>query len=212
EAVQPAQIVADGTAPTQTQATPRAGSGLVRAGAGKTKDPSPFKPVAAAAPAQISAQTSAQTDTIANPVVTQNPGGWRYSRLNPRNWFGRSRQTEVVAAAPVAGAPPRSNDPRPLVADVVNMAVEPMQGGAIVRATGLPQTQGWWNGALVALPVDDAGTLVFEFRLSAPVTQTAVSTPQSREVTVATFLSDFDLQGVSQIIVQGAQNARSSRR
>jgi hypothetical protein len=39
-----------------------------------------------------------------------------------------------------------------------------------------------------------------------------VNTPQSRQVDVAAFVSDIRLDGVREIIVQGATNARSARR
>ena len=128
------------------------------------------------------------------------------SRLNPFNWF---RKSEVVAVNP---ATQRPVDPRPLVADVVSMVVEPYPGGAIVRATGLPPTQGWWDAELVVLPLDENGVLVYEFHVFPPLGRTPANLPQSREITVAASLSSIRLEGVSQIVVQGANNARSSRR
>ena len=133
--------------------------------------------------------------------------GFGQSRLNPLNWFGRSQPAEQVALVTTAAA-----DPRPLVAQVLTMSIEPFPGGALVRATGLPPTQGFWEAELVALPVDDAGTLVLEFRIFPPVTRAGVVNQQSREVTVAYSLSDIKLSSISQIIVQGAGNARASRR
>ena len=133
-------------------------------------------------------------------------GAMRESRLNPFNWFGRSaaREAMVTTATP--------SDPRALVAQVLDMKVEAYPGGAIVRATGLTPTQGWWDAELVARDVDDKGVLVFDFRIFPPVTDTAVNTQQSREVTAAASLSDIKLDGVREIVVQGESNARSSRR
>ena len=133
--------------------------------------------------------------------------GFGQSRLNPLNWFGRSQPADQVALITTAPA-----DPRPLVAQVLTMTIEPFPGGALVRATGLPPTQGFWDAELVALPVDESGTLVLEFHIFPPITQAGVVNQQSREVTVAYSLSDIKLSGISQIIVQGASNARSSRR
>ena len=133
--------------------------------------------------------------------------GFGQSRLNPLNWFGRSQPTETVGLLTTAPA-----DPRPLVAQVLTMSIEPFPGGALVRATGLPPTQGFWDAELVALPVDDTGTLVLEFHIFPPVARAGVVNQQSREVTVAYSLSDIKLEGISQIIVQGAGNARASRR
>jgi len=132
-------------------------------------------------------------------------GAIRDSRLNPRNWFGRSEPAQVVLVEAAA-------DPRPLVDQVLTLVVEPYPGGAIIRATGLPPTQGYWEAELEPLAVDENGVLVYEFRVFPPIIDRRVGTQVSREVTVATSLSDIKLQGITQIIVQGAQNARASRR
>ncbi len=134
-------------------------------------------------------------------------GGLRESRLNPLNWFGRSRdvaQTAVVSQAP--------QDPRNLIQTVLSMSVEPFPGGAIIRATGLPPTQGWWEAELVARPVDDKGVLVLDFRVFAPPGARPVVNQQSREITAAISLSNIKLEGIREIVVQGETNARSSRR
>lgn len=132
-------------------------------------------------------------------------GAIRDSRLNPRNWFGRSQPADIVV---VEVAP----DPRPLVDQVLSMVVEPYPGGAIIRATGLPPTQGYWEAELEPLPIDENGVLVYEFRVFPPIVDRRSGTQQSREVTVATALSDIKLQGITRIVVQGALNARESRR
>ncbi|WP_431299344.1 hypothetical protein [Tabrizicola sp. BL-A-41-H6] len=128
------------------------------------------------------------------------------SKLNPMNWFGGSQPRETIVL------PETPADPRPLVAEVVSLKVEPMPGGAIVRATGRTPTQGWWKAELIPLPLTEDGTLVYEFRLVPPPAPTSVSTPQSREVTVAEFISDIRLEPVREIVVQGSGNARSARR
>jgi hypothetical protein len=133
-------------------------------------------------------------------------GGFRESRLNPFNWFGRSEPRAVVEVAEEV------RDPRPLVETVLALSVEPIPGGAIVRARGQTPTQGWWQAELVPLDVDEAGVLVYEFRLSPPPGQTDVNTPQSRQVDVAVFVSDTRLEPLREIVVQGATNARSARR
>lgn len=139
-------------------------------------------------------------------VALAGCGGLRESKLNPFNWFKRS---EVRAAVVVPEDP---SDPRPLVEAVLDLKVEPIPGGAIVRARGLPPTQGWWDAELVLKPVDETGVLVYEFRLSPPDRPTDVNIPRSREVDVAIYVSDYKLEFVSEIIVQGASNARSARR
>mgnify|MGYP000359593066 CR=1 FL=1 len=129
------------------------------------------------------------------------------SRLNPFNWFGRSERAATVAIAPDA-AP----DGRLLVAEVTGLVIERDPGGAIIRATGLPPTQGFWAAELVSVAVEDAGVKLFEFRVFPPEGARAVSTPQSREITVATYMTDLELQGIGQITVQGQGNARTARR
>lgn len=134
-------------------------------------------------------------------------GGFRDSRLNPFNWFGRSAPAEKVEVAADPAA-----DPRPLVEVVTDMQVDAFPGGAIVRATGLTPTQGWWAAELVELPIDEDGVLVLEFRLLPPIENTDVNTPQSRTVTVGTSFSEVKLSRISRIVVQGKTNARASQR
>ena len=142
-------------------------------------------------------------------VVLAGCGGLRDSRLNPFNWFGRSQAAQLEPLLP-AEVP----DARALVADVIDMQIEQLPGGAILRATGRTPTQGFWQAELVLRdgPDQDPTAQVYDFRVFPPLGATAVSTPQSREVTVALYLSDIDLAGVQSITVQGATNARSTRR
>ncbi|WP_245875317.1 hypothetical protein [Tabrizicola aquatica] len=133
-------------------------------------------------------------------------GGFRDSRLNPFNWFGRSEPRETIVL------PEQVRDQRPLVETVVSLVVEPMPGGAIVRARGLAPTQGFWAAELVAAETDQQGVLVYEFRILPPTGPADVNTPRSREIDVAVFVSDYKLDQVGEIVVQGATNARSARR
>ncbi|MGL4281509.1 MAG: hypothetical protein ACRCS0_14185 [Albidovulum sp.] len=135
-------------------------------------------------------------------------GRIRDSKLNPFNWFGGSEE-EVVQV--VDGVP---QDPRPLVQEVTGLEVARQPGGAIVTATGLPPTQGWWDAALV--PDGDGsikdGVLTYRFVVNQPLELRRSSTPQSRELTAAVYVSDLRLQEVSKIVVLGASNSRSSSR
>lgn len=133
-------------------------------------------------------------------------GGLRDSKLNPFNWFKRS---EVRVAVDVPEDP---SDTRPLAETVLDLKVEPIPGGAIVRARGLPPTQGWWDAELVLKPTDETGVLVYEFRLSPPDQPTDANVPRSREIDVAIYVSDYKLEFVNEIVVQGATNARSASR
>jgi len=150
--------------------------------------------------------TRSLTAALIATMVLTSCGAVRDSRLNPFNWFGRSEQTETIQSAE------KPQDPRLLVADVVSMKVEPYSGGAIVRATGIAQTQGWWDAELVELETDEPGHLILEFRLFPPVAPQDVNTPRSREITVAMTLSPSRLENISRITVQGASNARTTRR
>lgn len=128
------------------------------------------------------------------------------SRLNPFNWFGSS-ETEAVVVEELP------SDPRPLVSQVTSLVIEPTPTGAIVRATGLPPTQGWYAAALV--PETDGpvgGEMVYVFRAVPPVGQRAVSTVQSRELTVGRTLSAQDLAATRIVRVIGARNALVARR
>jgi hypothetical protein len=137
-------------------------------------------------------------------------GRIRDSRFNPFNWFGNSR----AASATAETRPGEQADGRQLVQELTGMAVERVQGGAIVRASGLPPSQGWWKAELVAenrgRPVD--GVLTYRFVVFQPVGQTRVSTPQSRELTAAAYISDIRLADVTKIVVQSQTNSRTSGR
>jgi len=141
-------------------------------------------------------------------LFTSACGGFRQSRFNPLNWFG--------GAEPAAAAAPSvvdREDPRALAGQITALKVEPMPGGAIVRATAVMPTQGWWEAELVPVekePVD--GRMVYEFRTFPPVTQADISTPQSRSITAAVFLSDIRLSQIASVTVQGATNGLTARR
>lgn len=137
-------------------------------------------------------------------------GSMRESRLNPMNWFGRD-STETLAPS---GGWNTTVDRRALVPVVTELEVIQTTGGALVRASGVTQTQGWWDVEL--RPVNDErpldGALIYEFVVASPGAPTAVSTEASRIVTAGVKISTARLQGVSRIVVRGAQNARTVSR
>ncbi len=151
-------------------------------------------------------------------------GAVRESRLNPFNWFGRSEAREARQASAAERAQyRRPSDRRPLVANVTAMTVEPIPGGAILRATGVPVTQGFWEAELVRIepgqvaldeddPAADPAVLVFDFRVASPPFIAREGTVSSREIEVATYLTDNALDGVRQIIVRGERTERIVRR
>ncbi|MCR8723960.1 hypothetical protein [Frigidibacter sp. ROC022] len=137
--------------------------------------------------------------------------GFGQSRFNPLNWFGPSENR--VQLIPEGGFT-TDNDKRSMIERVTELTIEPVIGGALVRATGLPPVQGYWDGELVSTNdfTPEKGVLLLEFRIAPPVEPTAVSTPQSREVVVGLFLSRQKLDGVREIRVLGLANSRSLRR
>lgn len=139
-------------------------------------------------------------------VALAGCGGFRQSRLNPFNWFRKSEPRETIVL------PDAKEDGRSLVDTVLSLSVEPIPGGAIVRARGQTPTQGYWQAELVPLPLSEDGTQVYEFRIFPPPTKADVNTPQSRQVDAAIYISDVKLESVREIVVQGATNARASRR
>lgn len=139
-------------------------------------------------------------------VVLAGCGGLRESRLNPFNWFRKSEPRETIVL------PEAKEDGRVLAEVVLDLSVEPMPGGAIVRARGQMPVQGYWSAELVPLPLGEDGTQVYEFRVFPPTGKADTNVPQSRQVDVAIYISNVKLENVSEIVVQGATNARASRR
>ena len=140
--------------------------------------------------------------------------GIRESRFNPFNWFGQSEVRRSSAASEEVAKFQRQQDWRPLVDQVIGMSVESVPEGAILRATGLPSTQGHWAAELIQVEGDeiDPSVLVFDFRLAPPPYRQNAGTEFSREVTVATYLSFVDLDGVRRIVVRGQRTERSVSR
>ena len=87
-------------------------------------------------------------------------------------------------------------------------------GAASFQQVATP-TQGWWKAELVSdnrSRPDENGVLTYRFLVFQPLGATPVSTPQSRELTAAIFVSDIRLADVTQIVVQGETNSRTSGR
>lgn len=133
----------------------------------------------------------------------------RESGFNPFNG-----STQQVTTLEPKGGYQVAADNRLLVDQVLALVIEPMPGGAIVRARGLPPTQGYWQAELVpendGVPVD--GVLTLRFVIYPPPATTPVSTQVSREITVGYFLSTIALARITRINVQGQSSALSVRR
>ena len=134
------------------------------------------------------------------------------SRLNPLNWFGHRQPQQAETLTPKGGYP-NTADRRPLIAKIVALKVDKTPDGVIIRATGLPPTQGYWKAALLA--ENDAkpvkGVVTYRFVAVPPLKPAAVSTARSREITVAATLTNVQLQGVHRIKVVAASNAFTAR-
>ena len=148
---------------------------------------------------------------LATALLAVLAGCGAVSSLNPLGWFGRGERVETLTPLEPAAA---VVDNRPLMESLVSLRIEQTPGGAIVWATGLPPTQGWWAGELVSEtdgePVN--GVLAYSFRAVPPLGPTRFSTPRSREIVVGRVLSRQDLAGVSAIQVRAARNALAARR
>ena len=138
------------------------------------------------------------------------------SRLNPFNWFGGSR--EATAPEPVEIRPlvPERRitqivDGRQMVSSVTALRVDRAPSGAIVRATGVAPTQGFYNAELVDAGVNN-GVLLLEFRAQAPSGFEAEGTARSRQINAAYVIDAADLSGIRTVRVQAASNARTSAR
>lgn len=129
------------------------------------------------------------------------------SRLNPLNWFGRDRAEAVAPKAPNEAV-----DGRLLVDQISALAVDQAPGGVIIRAVGLPQTQGFWDAELVRIPATDPSLALFEFRVLPPVSPQRQGTEQSREILAGASLSTAELTRIRTISVRGFRNQRTVSR
>lgn len=141
-------------------------------------------------------------------VVTLTACGGSAS-FNPFN----SNRVKEVAIIPEGGFL-EDQENRGLVAQVAELQILRAQGGAIIRAKGLPPRLGYWDAELVPENFERAedGVLTYMFRITEPYYRTQTGRPKQREVYVGHFVSDTKLQGVRTIRVVGEQNSRSARR
>ena len=139
------------------------------------------------------------------------------SRLNPFNWFGNSQEvatpSEPREIRPLVPEGRRTVivDGRQMVSSVTALRVDRSATGAIVRATGLAPTQGYYNAELVSTGVSN-GVLMLEFRAQAPAGFEAEGTTRSRQINAAYIIDTADLSGIRTVRVQAATNARTSGR
>ncbi len=159
------------------------------------------------------------TSVLVSALVLPGCGALRDSRINPANWFGKSR----VEASPQTPSnplvPTKSGFSRPEtvyqgipVQQILALKVERAAGGAVVRVTGLSSTLGAYDVRLEPVEGNSANVLEFTLKAAYSVRSRPTAPASSREVVAATFVSDIELEGVRTIRVIGADNARSVRR
>ena len=148
-----------------------------------------------------------RTPILALTVSAIALAGCGESRLNPFNWFKKTEEEVVVVQ-------PSEFSAEDLVEQVVDLQISKTATGAIIYATGLPPTQGYWGAELIAMndaqPVD--GVITYRFEAIEPVGFERVVNQRSREVLAASNLSNADLEGVTAIRVISATNALIKRR
>lgn len=157
-------------------------------------------------------------------VVLTGCGTVRESRMNPFNWFGQSEPVTVNTAATGADNPlipkRRASIFRPdeeryagwPVETIDELLIERRPGGAIIRVTGIADRAGPFDVRIVEdEAASDADTLVYDLRALQSAGPRNVG-PRARMVTAALWLTDQELFGIREIRVQGAGNARVTRR
>ncbi len=164
---------------------------------------------------------------LVSTMVLTSCGVVRDSAINPFNWFGRSTSEPIE----------QSENTNPLIPqrsglfsnrrqadetyagipfeEIIDLKIERVPGGAIIRATGRAARQGIYQVQLTpanedALPVD--GVLTYRLEGVRPTMPTPVGTAPTREVTAARKLTDQDLREVRSIRVEGQVNAQVARR
>ncbi|WP_299558765.1 hypothetical protein [uncultured Sulfitobacter sp.] len=154
----------------------------------------------------------------------------RDSAVNPFNWFGRSTSVPVAAGEPAEATNPlipqrtgilsrRDTEVDAYVGlpfgEVVDMTIEKIPEGAIIRVTGRAARQGIYAVQLTPededlTPID--GVLSFRLEGIEPARNLPQGAPQTREVVVARKVTNQQLRGVDTIRVEGLSNARVARR
>lgn len=164
---------------------------------------------------------------LAATLVLSACGTIRDSRVNPFNWFGQSRSVAVEPKEQTnpliptrsglfatARAEEEIYQGRPFD-QVLDLTIERVPGGAIIRATGLAQRQGIYDVRLTPANEEEEavdGVLTYRLEGILPDTRTRVGTQPTREVIAARQVTDQTLRGVRVIRVEGQRNAREARR
>lgn len=153
--------------------------------------------------------------------------GWRDSRLNPGNWFGRSRSVAVEPAEAKATNPllpkqtkgmfsrPEPEDLSVPITTVTTLRADVTPTGAIIYAEGVAQRTGAHKVELrdITTPEDKADRkMVLSFRVVYPEDATIEGTEFSRTIHAAHSVTKDDLADLRLIRVEGERNAQEIRR
>jgi hypothetical protein len=103
-------------------------------------------------------------------------------------------------------------DTRLFVPAVSNISISPTTSGAIITATGLVPSLGYFDAQLVPTTQRGAADMVLEFRIRAPKSNPGTGTAKQREVTVARSISAAELATLRTVTVQTASGSRTIRR
>ena len=154
--------------------------------------------------------------------------GFRQSRINPRNWFGRStarpRNTDATDGSNLL-IPEREDSifrrgtreevyKGTPVDQITALTVERTSDGAIIRVTGQTLQQGAFDVRLVPdQPVDAPvnGVLSYELRAVQP-SDTPQGPARTRQVQAGVFVSNQTLERVTAVRVRGLRSERVSQR
>lgn len=166
-------------------------------------------------------------------LVLSSCGSWQTSNANPRNWFGRSNSipadtevggeplllTETNPLLPANGGKglfsrPEPEDVSQSVETITSLKIERTPTGAIIYATALASRQGAFAAGLrLQEPDEDApSVMTLSFRVNYPANPTPVGSDRTRTVHAAYSITHQQLAQIRTVRVEGAQNARESRR
>lgn len=157
-------------------------------------------------------------------LVLSSCGAIRDSKVNPRNWFGRSdevrHEVEAETTNPLIPIEEKiditrkaeADDTRVLITSVSELHVAPTPTGAIIQVAGVPSRQGAYNVDLRRNEDAEEGVLELELRVDYPEFATARGSEFSRTVRAAYSVTNQDLRDIRLIRVVAAENARETRR
>lgn len=153
--------------------------------------------------------------------------GWRDSRVNPSNWFGRGVETttNVEPGGDVNPLLPAQDetiglfdrpDPEDISVPITRIAelrVERTSTGAIIYAKGIATRQGAYGTQLRRdRSTEEDGILTYRFRVLYPLDATPQGSERSRTVLAAASVTSERLEGIRLIRVVGETNTLESRR